>query len=184
MTATSKSPHGRENCASLPPAAPFARTNTQPALDLDALLGGLPSGAERTRRRQTQRGQQRDHRAVARQRRPLSDLLSNTGSFTQTLAQRDQLIGEVIDQPQYRARPPSDGKSTELNDEHRPVAAADLHAERRPRSDRRRARSRWRRPNRISPICWPRAGGPCRASSRTPATGQPRSMTARKTSTR
>ena len=50
------------------PGSTLPRENTQPALDLDALLGRTASGAEGSRRREDQRGQQRGHGVAARAR--------------------------------------------------------------------------------------------------------------------
>ena len=80
----------------LPPGATIPKQNTEPALDLDALLGGLQAGAQGPGRRQDQRGEQCRHRTAAGSGRRAVDLLSSTSAFTSNLAARDQLIGDVI----------------------------------------------------------------------------------------
>jgi phospholipid/cholesterol/gamma-HCH transport system substrate-binding protein len=80
----------------LPPGGTIDRNHTEPALDLDALLGGL---------RPVLRGLDGDKinqistaiiELLQGQGGALSDLLSSTGSFTQTLADRYQVVSEVI----------------------------------------------------------------------------------------
>lgn len=80
----------------IPPGATIPRTNTEPALNLDALLGGL---------RPVLKGLDADKvndvsNAVIELLQgnggALAEVLSSTGAFTQNLAGRDQLIGEVI----------------------------------------------------------------------------------------
>ena len=80
----------------LPPGATIPKQNTQPALDLDALLGGLRPVLKGLDGAQGQRDQQRGPRAAAGPGRCAVELLSNTSSFTQDLAARDQLIADVI----------------------------------------------------------------------------------------
>jgi phospholipid/cholesterol/gamma-HCH transport system substrate-binding protein len=81
----------------LPRGGTIVREQTQPALDLDALLGGL---------RPVLKGLDGDKvneisgaviELLQGQGGALSETLANTSAFTQTLATRDQLIGEVID---------------------------------------------------------------------------------------
>lgn len=81
----------------LPPKSTIAEDHTQPALDLDALLGGL---------RPVLKGLDGDKvneitgavlELLQGQGGALSEVLSNTSSFAQTLSSRDQLIGDVID---------------------------------------------------------------------------------------
>lgn len=80
----------------LRPGGTIAHDHTEPALDLDALLGGL---------RPVLKGLDGDKvneitgaviEMLQGQGGALSQMLSHTGSFTQTLAGRDQLIGDVI----------------------------------------------------------------------------------------
>lgn len=80
----------------LSPGATIAQSNTQPALDLDALLGGLRpvlKGLDGTKVNEISNAV---IELLQGDGGPLAGLLSSTGSFTQTLAARDQLIGEVI----------------------------------------------------------------------------------------
>ena len=81
----------------LPPGGTIAQDHTQPALDLDALLGGL---------RPVLKGLDGDKvneisgaiiELLQGQGGALSQMLSHTSAFTQNLAARDQLIGEVIE---------------------------------------------------------------------------------------
>ncbi len=80
----------------LPPGGTINSQHTQPALDLDALLGGL---------RPVLKGLDGDKlNAVSSaviellqgQGGALANVLSDTSAFSTTLAQRDQLIGDVI----------------------------------------------------------------------------------------
>lgn len=80
----------------LPPGGTIDQQHTEPALDLDALLGGL---------RPVLKGLDGDKineisnaiiQLLQGQGGALSDVLSNTGAFTQTLADRHQLISDVI----------------------------------------------------------------------------------------
>ncbi|BBZ11889.1 MCE family protein [Mycobacterium branderi] len=80
----------------LPPGATIDQHHTQPALDLDALLGGL---------RPVLKGLDADKvntvssyviQLLQGQGGALSDLLANTNAFGSTLGARDQVIGDVI----------------------------------------------------------------------------------------
>jgi phospholipid/cholesterol/gamma-HCH transport system substrate-binding protein len=80
----------------LSPGAMIPRSQTQPALDLDALLGGLRpvlKGLDGTKINEVSNA---IIELLQGQGAPLANLLSDTGSFTQTLAARDQLIGDVV----------------------------------------------------------------------------------------
>jgi phospholipid/cholesterol/gamma-HCH transport system substrate-binding protein len=80
----------------LPPGSTIAKDNTQPALDLDALLGGLRpvlKGLDGTKINEVSNAV---IELLQGQGGALSNLLASTGSFTQDLAARDQLIGDVI----------------------------------------------------------------------------------------
>jgi phospholipid/cholesterol/gamma-HCH transport system substrate-binding protein len=80
----------------LPAGGTIARENTQPALDLDALLGGLKpvlKGLDGTKVNEVSNAV---IELLQGQGGALSNLLASTGSFTQNLAARDQLIGDVI----------------------------------------------------------------------------------------
>ena len=87
---------GPGDLVKLPPGGTIPKSNTEPALDLDALLGGL---------RPVLKGLDGDKiNAVSStviemlqgQGGALSQVLSNTSSFTNELAARDQLVGDVI----------------------------------------------------------------------------------------
>ncbi|MUL76524.1 MCE family protein [Mycolicibacterium sp. CBMA 226] len=80
----------------LPAGGTVALANTQPALDLDALLGGLRPVVKGLDGKKVNEITAAMIEALQGQGGALNDLLSNTGSFSQTLADRDQLIGDTI----------------------------------------------------------------------------------------
>jgi phospholipid/cholesterol/gamma-HCH transport system substrate-binding protein len=80
----------------LPPGGTIGTANTQPALDLDALLGGLRPVVKGLDGKKVNEITNAMIEALQGQGGALSDLLSSTGSFSQTLADRDQLIGDTI----------------------------------------------------------------------------------------
>lgn len=83
----------------LPSGATIPIGQTEPAMDLDKLLGGfkpLFRHAEPRRGEPTVGVADRGLQAE-RQREALTNLLAQTSSFTGALADRDQLIGDVID---------------------------------------------------------------------------------------
>jgi phospholipid/cholesterol/gamma-HCH transport system substrate-binding protein len=80
----------------LPPGGTIARGNTQPALDLDALLGGLRPVLKGLDGAKINEVTGAVIELLQGQGGALSNLLSTTGAFTQNLAARDQLIGDVI----------------------------------------------------------------------------------------
>ena len=80
----------------LPLGATIGRANTAPALDLDALLGGLRPVLKGLDGSKINDVSNAIIELLQGQGGALSDMLSSTGSFTQTLAARDELIGEVI----------------------------------------------------------------------------------------
>lgn len=80
----------------LPAGATIPRSNTQPALDLDALLGGLRPVLKGLDGAKVNQVSNAVIELLQGDGGSLSELLSSTGSFTHTLAARDQLIGEVI----------------------------------------------------------------------------------------
>jgi phospholipid/cholesterol/gamma-HCH transport system substrate-binding protein len=80
----------------LPAGATIPKENTQPALDLDALLGGLRpvlKGLDGTKVNEVSNAV---IELLQGQGGALSNMLASTSSFTQDLAARDQLIGDVI----------------------------------------------------------------------------------------
>jgi phospholipid/cholesterol/gamma-HCH transport system substrate-binding protein len=80
----------------LPPGASINRDHTEPALDLDALLGGLRpvlKGLDGTKVNEVSNAV---IELLQGQGGAISQLLSSTTSFTSDLAARDQLIGDVI----------------------------------------------------------------------------------------
>lgn len=80
----------------LPAGGTIARDNTQPALDLDALLGGLRPVLKGLDGKKVNEITNAVIEALQGQGGTLAEMLSNTGSFTQTLASHDQLIGDTI----------------------------------------------------------------------------------------
>jgi phospholipid/cholesterol/gamma-HCH transport system substrate-binding protein len=80
----------------LPPGATIAKENTQPALDLDALLGGLRPVLKGLDGDKINEVSSAVIELLQGQGGALSQLLSTTNAFTQNLAARDQLIGDVI----------------------------------------------------------------------------------------
>jgi phospholipid/cholesterol/gamma-HCH transport system substrate-binding protein len=80
----------------LPPGGTIAKENTQPALDLDALLGGLRPVLKGLDGNKVNEISNAVIELLQGQGGALSDMLSSTSSFTQDLASRDQLIGDVI----------------------------------------------------------------------------------------
>jgi phospholipid/cholesterol/gamma-HCH transport system substrate-binding protein len=81
----------------LPPGGTIGEQNTQPALDLDALLGGLRPVLKGLDGAKINEVSSAIIELLQGQGGALSELLATTGAFTQNLAARDQLIGEVIE---------------------------------------------------------------------------------------
>lgn len=80
----------------LPPGGRIPQTNTQPALDLDALLGGLRPVLKGLEGHKVNEISTAVIQALQGQGGALSELLANTGSFTQRLADRYYVINDVI----------------------------------------------------------------------------------------
>ncbi|BBY81768.1 MCE family protein [Mycolicibacterium pulveris] len=80
----------------LPAGATIPQKNTQPALDLDALLGGLRPVLKGLDGQKVNEVSNAVVELLQGQGGALSSLLSSTSAFTQNLAARDQLIGDVI----------------------------------------------------------------------------------------
>jgi phospholipid/cholesterol/gamma-HCH transport system substrate-binding protein len=80
----------------LPAGATIAQSNTQPALDLDALLGGLRPVLKGLDGAKVNEVSGAVIELLQGQGGALAGLLSTTSAFTQNLAARDQLIGNVI----------------------------------------------------------------------------------------
>lgn len=80
----------------IPPGSTIPRENTQPALDLDALLGGLRPVLKGLDGAKINEVSTAVMELLQGQGGALSNLLSTTSAFTQNLAARDQLIGDVI----------------------------------------------------------------------------------------
>lgn len=87
---------GAGDLRKLPPGGTITREHTQPALDLDALLGGMRpvlKGLDGTKINEISNA---IIELLQGQGGALSQMLASTSSFTTTLASRDQLIGDVI----------------------------------------------------------------------------------------
>lgn len=80
----------------LPAGATIPQQNTQPALNLDALLGGLRPVLKGLDGAKINELSGAVIELLQGQGGALSNLLASTGSFSQNLAARDQLIGDVI----------------------------------------------------------------------------------------
>lgn len=80
----------------LPPGGTIAREHTQPALDLDALLGGMRPVLKGLDGGKINEISNAIIELLQGQGGALTQMLASTSSFTTTLASRDQLIGDVI----------------------------------------------------------------------------------------
>ena len=80
----------------LPAGATIAKENTEPALDLDALLGGLKPVLKGLDGNKINEISNAVIELLQGQGGSLATLLASTSSFTQDLAARDQLIGDTI----------------------------------------------------------------------------------------
>ncbi len=80
----------------LPPGGTIAQENTQPALDLDALLGGLRPVLKGLDGNKVNEVSNAVVELLQGQGGAVTELLSSTSSFTSDLAARQQLIGDVI----------------------------------------------------------------------------------------
>ncbi|CAN5175593.1 MCE family protein [soil metagenome] len=80
----------------LPAGATISEDNTDPALDLDALLGGLRPVLKGLDGAKINEISNAVIELLQGQGGALSQLLSSTSSFTTDLAARDQLIGDVV----------------------------------------------------------------------------------------
>lgn len=80
----------------LPSGATIAKENTQPALDLDALLGGLRPVLKGLDGAKVSEVSNAVIELLQGQGGAVQNLLSSTSAFSQNLASRDQLIGDVI----------------------------------------------------------------------------------------
>lgn len=80
----------------LPPGGTIVREHTQPALDLDALLGGMRPVLKGLDGGKINEISNAIIELLQGQGGALTQMLASTSSFTTTLASRDQLIGDVI----------------------------------------------------------------------------------------
>ena len=112
MTASSKSPRALAICAKLAPGATIAETNTQPALDLDALLGGLRPVLEGLDKTRSTRSATRVIELLQGRAGAVADAVQHQ-LFTTDLAARDQLIGDVINN--LNTAPPVDDKGAQFD---------------------------------------------------------------------
>lgn len=81
----------------LPAGGTIPQSHTEPALDLDALLGGLKPVLKGLDGNKINQISSAVIELLQGQGGALADALANTAAFTSTLASRDQLIDEVID---------------------------------------------------------------------------------------
>jgi phospholipid/cholesterol/gamma-HCH transport system substrate-binding protein len=81
----------------LAPGGTINAQHTQPALDLDALLGGLRPVVKGLDAEKVNTISSSVIQLLQGQGGALSNVLADTNAFSSTLGQRDQLIGEVID---------------------------------------------------------------------------------------
>jgi phospholipid/cholesterol/gamma-HCH transport system substrate-binding protein len=81
----------------IPAGATISQQHTQPALDLDALLGGLRPVVKGLDGAKVNELSGAIIELLQGQGGALAQVLSNTSSFSRSLAARDQLIGDVID---------------------------------------------------------------------------------------
>lgn len=87
---------GAGDLRKLPPDGTIDKSHTQPALDLDALLGGLHPVLKGLDGNKINEISSAIIELLQGQGGALNDLLMNTGSFTQTLADRYQVISDVV----------------------------------------------------------------------------------------
>lgn len=80
----------------LPPGGTIDLQHTDPALDLDALLGGLRPVLKGLEGEKINEITSSIVQLLQGQGGALSDVLSNTGAFTQNVANRHQLVSDVI----------------------------------------------------------------------------------------
>jgi phospholipid/cholesterol/gamma-HCH transport system substrate-binding protein len=80
----------------LPPGATIALTHTAPALDLDALIGGFRPLFRALDPNQVNALSSQLIQALQGQGNTINSFLTQTAALTSTLADRDQLIGQVI----------------------------------------------------------------------------------------
>ncbi|WP_124713052.1 MCE family protein [Mycolicibacterium nivoides] len=80
----------------LAPGGTIPQQNTQPALDLDALLGGLRPVMKGLDGNKVNEISNAIIEMLQGQGGALANMLTSTSAFTQNLAARDQLIGDVI----------------------------------------------------------------------------------------
>ena len=80
----------------LPPGATISKDNTQPALDLDALLGGLRPVLKGLDGNKVNEVSNAVIELLQGQGGAVASMLASTSSFSQNLAARDELIGEVV----------------------------------------------------------------------------------------
>ena len=148
----------------LPAGGTIPLERTEPALDLDALIGGFRPLFRALDPDKVNNIAQSIITIFQGQGGTINDILDQTASLTSALADRDQAIGEVIKKPEHSAG--HDGQASaavrrhpgELREaDHRPEEPQAIRSRvRSPTSATRRARS---------PTCSPTTGRCCRAPS-------------------
>ena len=97
------------------PAQTIPLTRTVPALDLDSVIGGFKPLFRALSPDQVNALSGQLDQALQGQGATIASFLTQTAALTNTLADRDQLIGEVIDQPQRGAGHRSAARATQLD---------------------------------------------------------------------
>ncbi len=87
---------GPGDLVKLAPGSTLPKDNTQPALDLDALLGGLRPVLKGLDGKKINEVSNAVIELLQGQGGALASMLTSTSAFTQNLAARDQLIGDAI----------------------------------------------------------------------------------------
>ena len=87
---------GPGDLVKLAPGSTLPKDNTQPALDLDALLGGLRPVLKGLDGKKINEVSNAVIELLQGQGGALASMLTSTSAFTQNLGARDQLIGDVI----------------------------------------------------------------------------------------
>ncbi|QLL05271.1 virulence factor Mce family protein [Mycobacterium vicinigordonae] len=88
---------GTDRSAVLPPGQTIPLSRTKPALDLDALIGGFKPLFRALNPDQVNALSEQLLQAFQGQGATISSFLEQTAAVTNTLADRDQLIGQVVD---------------------------------------------------------------------------------------
>ena len=166
----------------LPAGGTIPLERTEPALDLDALIGGFRPLFRALDPDKVNNIAQSIITIFQGQGGTINDILDQTASLTSALADRDQAIGEVIQQPEHRAGHHRQAPAAVRRDRAE-LREADHRAEE-PEPTRSPARSPTSAtPRAPSPICSPTTARCCRAPSAISEASSSRSSTRRTSST-